>query len=239
MVEEQIQNLNIQSVLTNTEGLMDAFFSGAILNHPAAQIIFFWIKIFFWITLIIFGALAYWKFKMRYNKIVTIKVFNEDKPTGEQLTDRAYEMIDGQGKRKLWLQKTKSACAIPQTSQIHKGKTFYKIGMDKQTGVLFPIQEIEQLKKDSTGKPISATSETIIGMNEQNRRAFLMNEYRIAQERHKKEGFFEKNKELIALVTVSMVLFLVMFFMFKEIGGGMKALAGEFSKISQTCLTRG
>ena len=93
-------------------------------------VIWFWVKIAFWIIFVVFGGLVYWKFFKQYKIRVGLRIKSGGGLT-EVKEDKAKIIVDEHGKRKLSLLKTRLGatpynCPIPDSRfKLKKGKQDY------------------------------------------------------------------------------------------------------------------
>lgn len=203
------------------------------LSFGAAEpVIMMWVKIIVFTAVTIFAALAFYKFYLQYN--IQIRIVKTVGGKGIEIkSDRAKEVVDDQGKRKLQLFKMRNG-KTPYTMPIpgseyryKKGKQdYYDLQLD-DNGQLHPI-EMLQLPEEE---------QLLLAAKPQERTAWARLERRATEDMYKQR---EKWKEFLpaAVMVIAFVMsFLILFFMFKEMGAGMSQIAGGFDAVAKACLS--
>lgn len=209
-------------------GFLKNFGTGNISFGGYGPIIMFWFKSFFFFALAIFGALLFWKLYLQYNIKVRLLIMKAGNVM-EIKNDRAKLTVDKQGKKVLQLWKTKHGkhrlCCPPpeQKYTLKQGKNdYYDFSLDDDFK-LHPneVDVSELLTIKSKPKDLDSWYRKELVRME--------NKYTIK----------EKWKEFLlpAMFMLTLVIcFLILFFLFKEIGSGLNNLAGSFAEVSKQCL---
>lgn len=222
------------------EGLLDKI-SGGVQGLAKGKIgipggvggtIMFWFRTVFWVGVVVFVGLIIWKFVLQYNIRIRVLVRSGGKLVDIK-HDRAKVVEDEQGKRKLvlWkMRKGKSQLTTPVPSQSYKYKCgrqdYYDLWLDDNF-VLHPVEISEDLSEDEEG---------LLRPRPQERNAWSRMEADLINKKYESR---EKWREFILPVMFMgtlIICFLVLFFMFKELGAGLGDLAGAFAEVSRSCL---
>ncbi len=168
-----------------------------------------------------------WKIRVRIIKYSGGKIVNVYNDLGRIGTDE-------QGKTKLILLKTrkgKERCTCPVPAQVYQYKMgkfdYYDLVLDDNFQ-LHPTQLVS-IKED-------AEKYIFVKPRPEQRQAWARMEGDLIQKKYEKR---EKWRELIApgvMVMAFVISFLILFFMFKEMGNGMGALAGAFNEVANACI---
>lgn len=191
-------------------------------------VIMFWFKVFFWFALALLGGVMFWKLYLQYNVRVRLVIRKAGKVV-EIKNDRAKIFIDEQGKKKLKLWKTRQGkeqlCCPPpeQKYTLKQGKfDYYDFSLDDDFRLVpNEIEVSEMLTVKAKPKDLDSWY----------RKELVRTEKKYTQK--------EKWKEFLLpamFMGTIVICFLILFFLFKEIGSGLNDLAGSFAEVSRSCL---
>jgi hypothetical protein len=198
-----------------------------IINHPVIDTIFFWGKVFIALAVLVFGALLFWKYYMSYN--VRVKVKQRYGTGGTKVySDRAKILTDKntqQRRMELFKRKNKKALTTPvpesKYRQVEGKYDYFEFWLDDENN-LHPIL------------PPSAQSEEKIELNilGKDMRAWQSTETKRISEKYSKKTMMEKYQPMMIMFAAIIGAFLISFFAFKYLGGGLSDVAQSMSELA-------
>ncbi len=213
------------------ESVSNSFNSGVGFNIAIPPVLMFWFKVFFWFTAVLMGLLIFYKLYLQY-KIKVRVIIRSGGNIIDIKNDKAKLIEDEHGKKKLqlWtLKYGKKALTCPIPSQEYKYKSgkndYYDLVLDDN----FELHPNELMNYSSEDK-------IFVKPRPQELRAWRRMEEELI---NKKYTLKEKWKELLLpamFIGTIVICFLILYFMFKEVGSGMKEIANAFAEVSKSCL---
>lgn len=210
------------------------FGGGNLLGGLQTQLlpkIWFGVKIGFWIVLVMGGAYLLYNLYFKYNKRVTLLICSAGGHVIDVKKDFAKEIRDTQGKMKLVLLKTKCGkqhLTLPIPDSKYKfrsgSKDHYFLWMDSNRN-LHPCE---------MGDINPNLEKYIIPMPEE-RNAWARYEDKLMREKYSKKDKLEKYLPAALVMGAFVIMFLIGYFGFKELGGGLQALASTFQQVAASC----
>jgi len=205
----------------------------AILDSPVFSKVWFFVKIFIYFLIVVFGGILYYKFWMQYKINVTIK----SRVGGGGLEikkDKAKIVVDKQNKRKLQLYKSrngKQALTCPVPPAIYKMKNGKKDSFELWLDDNFQLHPIlpPQINNDDPALKIMP----------QERAAWARYEDKALREKYQKKDLLEKYLPAGIMIMAMITAFLIWFFAVKELGSGLSGLAQQFAQIASSCTSLG
>jgi hypothetical protein len=197
----------------------------------------FFIKIAIYLAIVAFGSIAFYKYYIQYNIKVSLRFKTRGGSVIDVKEDRAKEIIDTNGKRKLILLKNKKLNSPPLPSLKYKYKIgkrdYYEFVVDDD-GNLFPCEIAAYESVYDSEKNINTIHKTI--PIPQERTAWLMNEKKLQEEKIRKKGWMDKYGAVIVPIAALACSVVIMYFAVQSINQGMSQLAGQFGQIATNCL---
>lgn len=212
-----------------------------VINSVSFAPVFFFMKVFFSFALLILGAIAFYKFYLVYNKLVTVK----SRLSGGGLEikqDKAKIVVDAQGKTKLQLYKLKNGkqrltCPLPERKFLAKigKKDHYELWLD-DNWQLHPIPGPTVIVRDGDQEG-EVPPEVIpsLHVRPQERDAWARYESKLLDDKYKKDDKWKELLPYAALAVTCITAFLIFFFGFQYLGNGLASLSTQFAQVASSC----
>jgi len=198
----------------------------AIAQERWYQMILFWGTILFWITILVAGVMGVWWFWLRYDKKVLVKKL-KGKAVIDTYMDKARQHKDARDKEKLTLLKTKKTMPIPSHNYTQKmgKKDFYEVYLCDD-GSLRP-------KYDTDIEEIEKAVEVSDEISGQEVAGWRLEEMKLAEERYKKQTFFDKYKDQLMTFLAMVIAVAIIWITVSKIQTGQIANAKALSDVAK------
>lgn len=186
----------------------------------------FFAKIILMIAALLFLCLLFYKFVLQYK--IKIRVLRMSGGSIIDMVDDKAKMVrtDAQGKRKFVLFKLRKTLPPPATKYKYKtGKKDTYFLYEDDNGELHPCDLGE----------INPDQKMLIKAVPEERKGWARMEEMLAEDKIRKQNWFEKHKEFVALVMACACAFLIMFFAAQAVNDGMNSVAQQFGQIATNC----
>lgn len=201
---------------------------GAIAEEGWYNWLVFWGNLLWWITVIVVGGVLFWHFYLRYNKKVLVKKLKGNSVIDSYM-DRGRIHKDSRGKIKISLLRTRQTAPIPSHQYIMKmgKKDFFEMYLcDDNTlrakeDVIDFIDKIREIVK----------VEDRISLQEM--AGWRMEEMKLAEEKYKKQGFFDKYKDIFMTFMAMVAAIAIIWITVSKVQGSifsMTTQVGEMTK---------
>ena len=205
-----------------------------ILDNPAMGKIYFFLKVAFWMVVVLIGAAAFYKYYLQYKIRITL---SSRIGTGgvETVNDLGKVVTDEQGKRKIQIFKTRKGSKAMITFPIPEAK--YKGKQGKRDHYYVWMDDNFQIHPISPPKPEDHFDRLVV--RPQERDAWRRLEDDILLKKYRSKDKLLQYAAPAILMTACITAFLIFFFASKELGAGMGELAGTFKQIASSCTRLG
>ena len=205
------------------------------VNIPSSTTFHWVLKIVLYVGLLIIGGVLFWKFVYQYKISARVKVKVAGKVV-EVIDDRCKDVIDEQGKRKLEFFKLRKTTPVPQLRYRYFKKGMFRTRQTYEfelhdNGELYPIDLVDV--DPTTKKMIEQVSIP------EDRVGWRFQESKLLEKKLERQTVWDKYKQEIIVFSSMVVAFLICYFAFKEVGGGLKSIAGGMQDVARACLGGG
>lgn len=202
---------------------------GAVVEESWFRVLLFWTNLIWWFIVITSVFVALWFFYLRYNQHVLVKKL-KGRAVIDAYMDKARKHKDSRGKTKITLLKTRKTAPIPSylyTQKMGK-KDFYEMYLCDD-GTLKPKCDVDiGIIENAIKVDDKISLQELAG--------WRLEEMKLAEEKYKKMGFFDKYKDQLMVFLGMIIAVAIVWITISKIQGSILTMAGEVTELSKAII---